>query len=169
MGINLLEPMTHIWFRLAWYGFVRNVIILSVGVFLKSWIVLNCMVMESLIWSFIVCMILCGLVWLSKVYYANVFPCKVSNGLVCLCMVLYGLTQLCTIFVLVFNWTTMDKLEFTDGSEVQRRFGSGEVAIFRQRMIIAPPLGITRVKGIWLMSVRARFSSILHQFAIFKT
>ena len=54
------------------------------------------MVMESLIWSFMVCMILCGLVWLSVVYYANVFPCKVSNGLVWLCMVL----QLCTIFVL---------------------------------------------------------------------
>ena len=50
------------------------------------------MVMESLIWSFMVCMIL----------YANVFPCKGLNGLVWLCMVLYGLTQLCTIFVLVF-------------------------------------------------------------------
>ena len=46
-------------------------------------------------------MILCGLIWFSIVYYANVFPCKVSNSLVWLCMVLYGLTQLCTIFVLV--------------------------------------------------------------------
>ena len=34
------------------------------------------------------------LVWLSIVYYANIFPCKVSNGLVWLCLVLYGLTQL---------------------------------------------------------------------------
>ena len=40
------------------------------------------MVMESLIWPFMVCMILCGLVWLSIVCYANVFPCKVLNGLV---------------------------------------------------------------------------------------
>ena len=47
-------------------------------------------------------LILCTLVWFSIVYYANVFPCKVSNGLVWLCLVLYGLTQLCTIFVLVF-------------------------------------------------------------------
>ena len=61
-----------------------------------------CMVMESLIWNFMVRMILCGLVWFSIVYYAYVFPCKVSNGLVWLCMVLYDLTQLCTIFVLVF-------------------------------------------------------------------
>ena len=59
-----------------------------------------CMFMGSLIRSFIVCMMLCGLVWFSKVY-ANVFSCKVSNGLVWLCMVLYHLTQLCTIFVLV--------------------------------------------------------------------
>ena len=35
-----------------------------------------------------------------------------------------------------FYWTTTDKLEFTDWSEVQRRFGSGEIAIFRHRMII---------------------------------
>ena len=70
---------------------------------LKSLIVLNGLVMESLIWSFMVCTILCGLVWVSIVYYANVFTCKVSNGFVWLCMVLYGLTQLCTIFVLVFN------------------------------------------------------------------
>ena len=41
------------------------------------------------------------LVRFSIVYYANVFPCKVSNGLVWLCMVLYCLTQLCAIFVLV--------------------------------------------------------------------
>ena len=52
-------------------------------------------------WYFIVCMILCGLIWFSIVYYDNVFPGKVSNGLVWVCMVLYGLTQLCTIFVLV--------------------------------------------------------------------
>ena len=37
----------------------------------------------------------------------------------------------------------MDKLEFTDWFEVQLRFGSGEIAIFRQRMIIRP--GIIRV------------------------
>ena len=46
-------------------------------------------------------MILWGLVWFSIVCYANVYPCKVSNGLVWLFIVLYGLTQLCTIFVLV--------------------------------------------------------------------
>ena len=61
----------------------------------------NSVVMESLIWSFIVCMILSGLVRFSIVYYANIFPCKVSNGLVWLYMILYGLTQLSTIFVLV--------------------------------------------------------------------
>ena len=59
-----------------------------------------CLVMESQIWSFMACMIFCGLVWFSMVY-ANVFPCKVSNGPFWLCMVLYGLPQLCTIFVLV--------------------------------------------------------------------
>ena len=71
-----------------------------------------CMVMESLIWSFMVCMILCGLVWLSIVYYANVFPCKVSNGLVWLCTVLYGLTQLCTIFVLV-KWNMIRYITYS--------------------------------------------------------
>ena len=35
-----------------------------------------------------------------------------------------------------FSWTATDKPEFTDWSEVQQRFGSGEIAIFRQRMII---------------------------------
>ena len=60
------------------------------------------MVMGSPIWSFMVCMILNGLVWFSVVY-ANIFPCKVSNDLVWLCMVLYGLTQLCAIFVLVIK------------------------------------------------------------------
>ena len=58
------------------------------------------LVMESLIRSFMTCMILFGLVWFSIVY-TNIFPCKVSNGLVWLCMVLYGLMQLCTIFWLV--------------------------------------------------------------------
>ena len=38
-----------------------------------------------------------------------------------------------------FYWTTTGKLEFTDWSEVQRRLGSKEIAIFRQRMIIASP------------------------------
>ena len=33
-------------------------------------------------------------------------------------------------------WTTMDKLEFIDWSEVQRRFGFGEIAIFQQRMMV---------------------------------
>ena len=56
--------------------------------------------------SDMVCMILCGLVWLSIVYYANVFPCKVSNGLVWLCTDLNSLTQLCTIFVLVLTQYT---------------------------------------------------------------
>ena len=58
---------------------------------------------ESLIWSFMVCMILCGLVRFSIVYFANVFPFKVSNRLVWLYMILFGLTQLCTIFVLVIR------------------------------------------------------------------
>ena len=41
----------------------------------------------------------------------------------------------------------MAKLEFTDWSEVQWRFGSGEIAIFRKRMIINPsPPVIIRVK-----------------------
>ena len=67
------------------------------------------MVMKSLIWYFMVCMILGSLVWVSIVYYTNVFPCKVSNGLVSLCVVLYGLTQRCTIFVLVsFNIRVLD-------------------------------------------------------------
>ena len=61
------------------------------------------MAMESLMWSFMLCMILCGFIWFSIVYYANVFPCKVSNCLVWLCLVLYGLTQLCTFFVLVIG------------------------------------------------------------------
>ena len=45
----------------------------------------------------------------------------------------------------------MDKLEFTDWSEVQRRFGSVEIVIFQQRMMITPtPPGIIRVKTICL-------------------
>ena len=31
-----------------------------------------------------------------------------------------------------FYWITTDKLEFTDWSEVEQRFGSGEIAIFGQ-------------------------------------
>ena len=37
-----------------------------------------------------------------------------------------------------FYWTTTDKLKFTEWSEVQQKFGSGETAIFRQRMMITP-------------------------------
>ena len=47
-----------------------------------------------------------------------------------------------------FYWITTDKPELTDWSEVQRRLGSREIAIFRQRMIIMPPPGIIRVKKI---------------------
>ena len=36
----------------------------------------------------------------------------------------------------------MDKLEFTDWSEDHRRFEPGEIAIFRQRMMIMPNLKI---------------------------
>jgi len=36
-------------------------------------------------------MILCGLVWFIIAHYTNVCLCKVSNGLVWLCMVFYGL------------------------------------------------------------------------------
>ena len=41
----------------------------------------------------------------------------------------------------------LDKLEFTAWCEVQRRFGSGQIAIFRQRMIIMLPheIGLIRV------------------------
>ena len=46
-----------------------------------------------------VCLILCDFVWFIIVYYANICPCKVSNGLVWLCMFLC--VQLFTIFVLV--------------------------------------------------------------------
>ena len=35
-----------------------------------------------------------------------------------------------------FYWTTTDKLEFTDWSEVNQMFGCGWIAIFRQRMMI---------------------------------
>ena len=38
----------------------------------------------------------------------------------------------------LFYWTTTDKLEFTDWSEVQRRFSSGEIAIFRQGGLKGP-------------------------------
>ena len=38
-----------------------------------------------------------------------------------------------------FYWTTTDKLGFTDLSEVQKRFGTGEIVISRQRMMITPP------------------------------
>ena len=40
----------------------------------------------------------------------------------------------------------MDKLEFTDWSQVNWMFGCGEIAIFRQRMMFAPPPALTRVK-----------------------
>ena len=33
----------------------------------------------------------------------------------------------------------MDKIEFTDWSQVHRMFSSGEIAIFQHRMVIAPP------------------------------
>ena len=49
--------------------------------------------MDGLVWSCLVCI----------VFYANIFPCKVSNALFWLFLVLYGLTQLCTIFVLVLR------------------------------------------------------------------
>ena len=52
------------------------------------------------------------------------------------------LRNVCTEPVLVFYyWTTTDKLKFTDWSEVQRMFGSEEIAIFRQWMIITPSPG----------------------------
>ena len=53
-----------VWFRLVWYGFLRNKIGWSLGgfkvLFSLEWYFI---VMESLVWSFMVCMILCGLVW----------------------------------------------------------------------------------------------------------
>ena len=44
-----------------------------------------------------------------------------------------------------FYWTTTDKLEFTDWSEVHRRLGSGEIAIFRLRGLKTPPTMTKRV------------------------
>ena len=47
----------------------------------------------------------------------------------------------------------MDKLEFTDWSEVQRRFGSGDIAIFRQGGPKRPPLylkGLREAHGLAL-------------------
>ena len=55
--------------------------------------------------------------------------------------------------ILEFCWaaatklrTATDKLELTDWSQVNWMFGSGEIAIFRQRSMIAPPLLPIRVK-----------------------
>ena len=43
-------------------------------------------------------------------------------------------------------WTTMDKLEFTDWSQVNRMNGCGEKAIFRWRKMFVPPPPLSRVK-----------------------
>ena len=56
-----------------------------------------CMVMGSLIWSFMACMILYGLVWFSIVY-ATIFPYKVSNGLLRSCMALRSYVQFLCLF-----------------------------------------------------------------------
>ena len=39
----------------------------------------------------------------------------------------------------------MGKLEFTDWSEVQQMSRFGEIAIFRQRMMIAPPINFSMI------------------------
>ena len=46
------------------------------------------------------------------------------------------LSELLGYFLGFFCWTTTDKLEFTDWSQVNRMHGCGEIAIFRQRMRI---------------------------------
>ena len=46
----------------------------------------------------------------------------------------------CDRVVLVFYWTTTDKLEFTVWFSVNRMLGCGENAILRWRRRIAPPL-----------------------------
>ena len=53
--------------------------------------------------------------------------------------------------LIFFYWTTMDKFEFTDWSEVQWMLGSGEIVIFRQRIIITPYPGKTRVKRLFVL------------------
>ena len=45
-----------------------------------------------------------------------------------------------------FYWTTTNKLKFTDWSQVNQMLSCGEIAIFRQRMMFAPPPALTRVK-----------------------
>ena len=50
-----------------------------------------------------------------------------------------GTIKLRTDRALFLYWTTTDKLEFTDWSQVKRMFGCGKIQIFQQRMIIASP------------------------------
>ena len=45
-----------------------------------------------------------------------------------------------------FYWTAKDKLKFTDWSEVNRKFGCGDKAFFRQRIIIMHPTILIMVK-----------------------
>ena len=49
-----------------------------------------------------------------------------------------------------FYWTTTDKLEFTDWSQVNRMFSCGEIVIFWHRMMFVPTPApaLTRVKGL---------------------
>ena len=74
---------------------------------------------------------MCGLVWFSTVYYANVFHCKISNGLVWLCMVLYVAIRtyaqfLCLLFIRILQFVKppvdskpVSKKLFNLASEVQ--------------------------------------------------
>ena len=45
----------------------------------------------------------------------------------------------CDRVVLVFYWTTTDKLKFTDWFWVHQMFGCGKNAILRRRMIACTP------------------------------
>ena len=51
----------------------------------------------------------------------------------------------------------MDKLKFTDWSEIQWMFGFGEIAIFQQRMMIAPPPTLTSTTPLGLISGNMHF------------
>ena len=44
-----------------------------------------------------------------------------------------------TLAVLVFYWTTKDKLEFTFWSGVHKMFSCRENTVLQKRMMIAPP------------------------------
>ena len=62
-----------------------------------------------------------------------------------------------------FYWTTTDKLEFADWSEVQRKIGSGEIAIFRQGGPFGPPPCLIRVKLV--CTIRMQYDNLCIPFS----